>query len=356
MFWFGERLRECWGVSSFGSWKCRGRSLLLWIGLMVPCSLSAGTEGGESPAIPPARELLGQVVNIDRSDYKAKGRIALHRLQPLAGQLILSEARGNPDWIFKTIAPWNPGLARLLDGMKIEELTLTDADLLLDGPTTLLKLGQAAIPEGRVERVDYRQEAGGVWRVESGAVRFDRLPSGLSGVLMALSGAVGLDRLEASGDRERGTGWAGGVFGPGWQVARLDGSGEVTGRDDQGRPARGVFRWTAAGTQVPGLRDAAKQVPELAGLLRFAGRDPHSAESVALGKVAMRVESKGQGTFLIQELRVDAPWVQLQGEGALETRGGQGKERLRLALSAKNRTGQEKRFKIDLPLASLVKR
>ncbi|MBF0626842.1 MAG: hypothetical protein HQL91_01335 [Magnetococcales bacterium] len=327
---------------------------MIWLSLVLMplCLLWAADE----PASPPPRELFAQVVNIDRPDFKAKGKIALHRLRPLAGQLMLSEAHGDPEWIYTTIAPWNGGLVAMLRQLKIETLTLADADLLLDGPKINLSLAQAVIPEGRIDQVAYQKEEAGVWQVATAALRLERLPKGLDGLVMPLlSGAVGLDRLEASGDRERGKGWASGVFGPGWRVARLEGAGEVTGRNEAGHPVRGVFTWNASGTRMPGLRGAAGQIPELAELLRFAGRDPRSADPVDLGKVAMRVESDGQGTFGIKDLRVDASWVQLYGEGVLLFRGVGQQGRLQLNVLAKTPTGKEKRFKIDLPLKALVK-
>ncbi|MBF0272934.1 MAG: hypothetical protein HQL98_12850 [Magnetococcales bacterium] len=334
------------------------RNLLCCAVLVMPFPLAwAGdAPSSSSPASPPPRELLGQIVNIDRNDFKAKGKVALHRLQPLAGQLTLSEARGDPDWILKTISPWNPALARILGEMKIQEVTLADADLLLDGSKIVLKLARAAIPEGRVEQVDYQQGDGGVWRVETGALNLDRLPAGLNPGLLPLSaGAVGFARLEAAGDREKGRGWANGVFAQGWRIARVEGEGEVTSRDSQGRPLKGVFTWNTSGTYAPGLQGAAKRVPELAEMLRFAGRDPFSRESVDLGKLSMRVESDGQGRFLIQNVRVEAPWVRLRGEGILETQGKEEAQRLRLDLVARTPAGKEKRFKINLPLRTLVK-
>ncbi|MBF0190299.1 MAG: hypothetical protein HQL99_04010 [Magnetococcales bacterium] len=331
------------------------RNLLICAALAVPLSLAWAGDAPSSSASSPPKELLGQIVNIDRSDFKAKGKVALHRLQPLAGQLILSEARGDPDWILKTISPWNPALARILGEMNIQEVTLADADLLLDGPGIVLKLARAAIPEGRVEQVDYQQGAGGVWRVTTGALKLERLPAGLHPGLLPLSvGAMGFAGLEAAGDREKGSGWASGVFAQGWRIARVEGVGEVTSRDGQGRPLKGVFSWNTSGTHAPGLQGAAKRVPELAEMLRFAGRDPFSREPVDLGTLAMRVESDGQGKFLIRNLRVDAPWVRLRGEGVLETRGQEKAQSLRLDLVAKTPSGKEKRFKINLPLQSLV--
>ncbi|GAB0056836.1 hypothetical protein SIID45300_01151 [Candidatus Magnetaquicoccaceae bacterium FCR-1] len=309
------------------------------------------------PQTAPPRELLGQIVNIDRPEFKAKGRIALHRLNPLAGQLILSESRGDPEWIFKTITPWNPRLAAFLKELKIEDLALTETDLLLDGPRIDWKVAEMAIPEGRVEQLIHRQEEGGLWNLSARNLRLERLPKGLQGVVVSLApGAMGFDRLEASGDRERGSGHATGVFGQGWRMTRLEGSGEVTGRDGQGRPSRGGFTWKGSGVRAPGLASAAKKVPELAELLRFAGRNPGSKEPVDLGKIDLRVESDGQGLFTIKKIDLNAPWIQLAGDGALEMKGGAGgKDQLRLNLLAKRPDGDTKRFKITLPVATLVK-
>ncbi|MEO5345976.1 MAG: hypothetical protein H7834_06320 [Magnetococcus sp. YQC-9] len=334
------------------------RILSLQIATLVLFGLLAATPvAAEAPATPPPRELLGQIVNIDRPDFKAKGKIALHRLQPLAGQLILNDAKGDPEWIFKTIAPWNPRLSTLLQEMKIEELALTETDLLLDGPKIDWKVAKVAIPEGQMAGVVYQQGEGGVWQLSTRTLQLERLPAGLRGMVIALApGAMGFDRLEAAGDRDRGSGWATGVFGQGWRVARLDGTGEVTGRDAQGRPNRGGFTWNASGTRAPTLVQAAKKVPELAELLRFGGRDPASKEPIDLGKVVLKVESNGQGVFAIRKIQVDAPWIQLSGDGTLEMKGGAGgHDRLRLNLLAKRPDGTQKKFKTTIPLATLVK-
>ncbi|NGZ07483.1 MAG: hypothetical protein G8237_14140 [Magnetococcales bacterium] len=330
------------------------RTTLAW-GFAAGCALWMAEQGwsAEGTPSPPPRELMAQIVNIDREDFKAKGRITLHRLQPLAGQLVLTEAKGDPEWIFKTIAPWNPGLAGFLRDLKIRELTLADADLLLDGPKTQLEVAQAAIPEGRIQQVAYQQESGGGWRVTTAAMRLDRLPQGLSSLLMPLSGGVGVERLQAEGDREQGQGMASGVFGPGWRVARLEGAGAVTGRDGRGRPVTGQFSWNGVDAVLSGLQQAVRQVPQLADLLRFAGQDPKSTEPVALSKVTTRVESDGQGRFVLRTVQVDAPWVRLSGEGTLQMRrADQGEPMLRLNLLAKNRQGQERRFKIHIPISA----
>ncbi|MBF0342163.1 MAG: hypothetical protein HQL95_14555 [Magnetococcales bacterium] len=331
----------------------RMRHLLCCLALAAPLTVA---RAADAPASPPHNELLGQIVNIDRPDFKARGKITLHRLQPLAGQLLLSEAKGDPEWIIKTIHPWNPRLAALLRQMQIQELTLEEADLLLDGPSIVLKLLKAGIPEGELRQIDYQQGEGGGWRVTTGSLRLDRLPQGLNGLVLPLSsGGLGYERLEAEGDRDKGSGWLTGLALQGWRVARLEGAGEVTGRNSQGYPQRGAFTWKASGTRAPGLAGAAGRVPELAELLRFAGRNPASAEPVELGKVTMRVESDGSGNFLIRNLVVDAPWIHLRGEGVLEIRNGEDKNRLRLNLLAKTPQGREKRFKATIPLSALVR-
>ncbi|MBF0165566.1 MAG: hypothetical protein HQM01_13880 [Magnetococcales bacterium] len=352
MFWCADR-----PDGRRGGTNIRGAGIRTSLLTALLLALPASHAGAETQAAPPPRELLGQIVNIDRPEFKAKGRIALHRLNPLAGQLILSESKGDPEWIFKTIAPWNPRLASFLKGLKIEDLALTETDLLLDGAKIDWKVAEIAIPEGRVEQVVYQQEEGGLWNLAAQTLRLERLPKGLQGVVVSLTpGAMGFDRLQASGDRERGSGHATGVFGQGWRVARLEGSGEVTGRDAQGRPNRGGFTWKGSGTRAPGLATAAKKVPELAELLRFAGRDPGSKEPVELGKITLRVESDGLGLFTLQKIQLDAPWIQLAGDGALELKGGAGgKDQLRMNLLAKRPDGGTKRFKVTIPVTTLVK-
>ncbi|MBF0428326.1 MAG: hypothetical protein HQL94_05340 [Magnetococcales bacterium] len=307
----------------------------------------------ETSASQPVRELLSQYVNIDRADFKAKGKITLHRLQPLAGQLVLSQAQGDPEWIFKTIAPWNPALSKILRDMHIKELNLAEADLLLDGSRIQLDLQKATIPEGWVENVRFQQNEGGEWRVETAKLRLESMPYRFNSVALPLIGAMGFDQMQASGNREKGQALASKVFGQGWRGNRLEGSGEVLARDGKGSPILTHVAWNATGVHAPGLQHAAARVPALGDLLRFAGKDPKKQEPLDFERVLMQVEADNGGTVRIKSVRVEAPWVTISGDGSWTTKGKDG-ERAKLNLLAKTPDGKEKRFKATFPLSSLV--
>ncbi|MEO5334622.1 MAG: hypothetical protein H7839_21610 [Magnetococcus sp. YQC-5] len=309
-------------------------------------------QAGDAPAAMPPRELLSQFVNIDRNEFKAKGKITLHRLQPLAGQLTLSFAQGDPEWIFKTIAPWNPSLSRLLQEMKIKELTLSDAALLLDGEQIDLRMNQATIPEGDVEGLTYQKHNEGIWNIQTAKMRLKRVPHPFNqGFLSWVSEAVGFDQMQASGNRQKGHGWAIGLFAQGWRIGRLEGTGEVGPLDKQGRPTRATFAWKAEKIHAPGLQGPAARIPALGEILRFVGKDPKKQEPLTMNQFICLIESV-EGEMRIQSMRLEAPWVHISGNGVLEPNNAQKKGRLKLNLTAKRPDGKEKRFMVEIPLAT----
>lgn len=319
--------------------------ILIAVGFQCASLLAA-----EPPTTPAPRELLSQFVNIDQPDFKAKGKIALHRLQPLAGQLILSEAHGNPDWIFKTIAPWNSQVAKFLQQIKIKELTLADGDLLLDGQLIKLRLNKATIPEGWVENVNYQVEDNRSWNLQTARLRLDRAPDALQSFLLMGGGAMGFDRLQATGNWQTGQGWAEGVFGQGWRIGRLEGNGEVGDWNSQGKPGKGLFSWQATKVALTGLQSAATHIPALADLLRYAGKNPDKQEPLQFDQVKLELEDKGGPSVRIKNVRMDSGWLEVWGEGSVEKKS----QQVTLNLTAKTPKNNKKLFKLHFPISALV--
>ncbi|MBF0127245.1 MAG: hypothetical protein HQM02_08540 [Magnetococcales bacterium] len=291
----------------------------------------------ESPAAAPPRELLSQYVDFDRDDFKAKGKITLHRLQPLAGQLRLSEASGDPAWIFKTIAPWNPALASLLTALRIRELTLSDGNLLLDGKRVDLRLQKAAIPEGGLEDAVWRVGEDGRWEVSTGPLRLERLPSRLDRLLLSLTGTVGYRRMQAAGDAREGSGWAEEIFGEGWSASRLEGSGSR-----EWNPPATRLHWHADRIVTRDRRALTKKLPVAGEILRFAGQDPAATEPLRFERAEVRGILAPDGSARIPELKLDAAWVKLNGNGKVDAEG-----MVTLELIATRPDGKQKRFKIN---------
>ncbi|MBF0180522.1 MAG: hypothetical protein HQM03_10920 [Magnetococcales bacterium] len=307
------------------------RLFLLFAALVVAGPLFAAEA-------PPPKELFGQYVDIDRADLKAKGKITLHRLQPLAGQLRLEHASGDPGWIFKTISPWNSGLSSLLQGLNIKQLALTDGDLLLDGRRVDLRLKKAVIPEGGLDDVTLQVRENGTWVIRTARMRKEPVPGNVVGFLAPFAaGKAGYERMEAAGDALKGAGWGEGVFGEGWRARRVEGTGE--------RPAPSTatrFDWKAEAIDAPGLRDLAARIPSVAEMLRFGGKESAPAEALRFDRSSARVMYEPNGAVVIEEVRLEAPWLQVTGNGKLDNQG-----RLVLDLTASNAAGQKKRFRIN---------
>ncbi len=318
--------------------------------IALPSWGGAAQSATEQPVKQP---LLSQFVNIDRGDFQAKGKIALYRLQPLAGQLTLEHAHGNPEWIFKTIAPWNPSLSNILKSIDIKELTLNDGDVSLDGKQVDLRWQKATIPEGWIEGLIFQQQELGGWNLKTAKMRLERLPVAVKSWLV-LAGEVGFERLEAAGDRTKGSGWAEGVYGPGWSVGRLIGSGEVQAWNKKGHISQSAFSWTASQVVSPALKLLAARIPALGELLRFAGKDPKKQESYPLDQLQMQVESDGGDTIRIKQVRLESPWLKADGEGRIVLKGKRDTWKVMLNQLAKTPGGKEKRFKIHFSFADLV--
>ncbi|MBF0126214.1 MAG: hypothetical protein HQM02_03285 [Magnetococcales bacterium] len=324
----------------------------VWMGVCLPLLLASGG-GVAAQEEPTPRELLSQFVDIDRGDFKAKGKVTLHRLQPLAGRLQLSSASGNPEWIFKTIAPWNPNLAKVLGEMNIRELTLEEGSLLLDGKLVDLQLNKAVIPEGWLEGVVLKTRDEGSWNIRTHRLRLERVPGHFNRFALPLQGAVGFERMQASGNARQGSGQAEGIFAGGWRGTRLTGSGEVVATGKSGQPATTKFDWQADGVDAPAMQGLAGKVPLVREILRFVGQEIDGGAPLHFDQMRLQVMVEASGAARIRNLRLVAPWGEIGGEGALEPGDKTGGGRLTLNLTARRGDGQQKRFKGVFPIAAL---
>ncbi|MBF0162691.1 MAG: hypothetical protein HQL88_10445 [Magnetococcales bacterium] len=134
----------------------------------------------DAASLPAGRGLLAQQIRIERPDLKMNGEIVLRSLQPLAGELRLQQARGEPRQIFAAVMRLVPGAKGALDGLfeqvEIHDLDLQDLVITLAPEGYTLQLASATIPEGVLEQVTGRLNGQKEWQLSSGALRLKHIP------------------------------------------------------------------------------------------------------------------------------------------------------------------------------------
>ncbi|MEO5340259.1 MAG: hypothetical protein H7837_07060 [Magnetococcus sp. MYC-9] len=136
------------------------------------------------------RALLAQQIRIDRPDLKMSGEIVLRSLQPLAGELRLQQARGEPRHIFAGVMRLVPGVTGVMDGffdvLEIHDLDLAGLVITVNREGYALQLASATIPEGELQQVTGRFNSNRVWQLASGGLRLAQVPLRLKKGLPAM--------------------------------------------------------------------------------------------------------------------------------------------------------------------------
>ncbi|MBF0142003.1 MAG: hypothetical protein HQL57_06925 [Magnetococcales bacterium] len=172
---------------------------------------AARSEAGEtSPATTPGRvesgtdpttqgpPLLEKVLQLDEQGLTVKGRIALQRLVPFQGEITIDQARGEPERVARFFSAWAPSQAALLRGLPVAWVGMSAGGFRMTPAGVTAEVGELAIPEGEIKRVQVQWFPNGAWQVRTGRVRLRESLAGMSYLKPWVS--LGSDTLEAAGD------------------------------------------------------------------------------------------------------------------------------------------------------------
>lgn len=254
--------------------------------------------------------LLEKVIRINRPDLRARGRLILRSLSPMAGELRLREARGNPRWLFSRL-PSGTTRSLLTQHLDIRNLSLKAMRIFTSGNGFEFGAAQIAIPEGAWANLSGRLGHSGNWQLQSGPFQWTRSWPQWGSWQPLLP--VGFKTLAAAGDRTGGE-----VHITNFFLHDIAAQGLLIRADTHpqfGQEAlQATVEVTLSQVRIPAKRILAAQAGFAEELFRATGFEPHPVDGLHLHRVYLRATLE-ERKIRLQTVEMAGPGFKLQGSG-----------------------------------------